>query len=180
MKKWILLSVFMFNSSAFAQDGALAAICADGVTPHPKWPGYWHLDRPQFARTQNAFYATMHLRPNSEGEYAVVKFDSTQSTALTEIARFKDPIRDLEFHDGELWVLFRNKIISLRESDGVRTNEVMTTWDSSLSEHEVAHAFAWNGEKLVIAHGTKGMMIYDAKAKSITQAHSLGLASGPY
>ena len=156
---------------------ALRAICADGVTAHPKWPGFWHIDRPNFARSADTLFATMHLRPNATGEYAVVKVDLANPSQFTEVTRFQEPIRDLEFHNGQVWVLFRQKLVALNPDNGQKTAEAVTSWET-LSEDQAAFSFAWQGERLVIAHGSKGMMIYDPAAQGITQAHGLGLTSG--
>jgi len=188
MKAIAVLSVIFLSSFASAQQlqtsstslvsPALEAICADGVTAHPKWPGFWHLDRPQFARSQDHLFATMHLRPTPAGEFAVVKVKLDDPKNFVEVTRFQEDIRDLEFHDGEIWALFKNKIVSLRASDGVQTSETMTTWDSVIADEDAAQAFTWAGNKLVIAHGTKGALIYDHAARSITQSTGLGLIDG--
>lgn len=180
MKILITLILIAGSSLALAQTPfqatQLEPICADGVTAHPTKPGFWHLDQPQFARFENGVFATMHLRPNAAGEYAVVRVDPSALGGFQEITRFQDPIRDLEFHDGHLWLLFRQKIVSIDPATGQKLSETVTTWET-LADHQAAHAFAWLNDRLVIAHGSKGMMIYDARAHGITQANGLGLTN---
>lgn len=178
MKTWIALVLVLAGARAFAQitkdAPALAAICADGVTAHPTKPGFWHVDRPQFARSSESLFATMHLRPTPAGEYAVVRVDLAQPTSWTEVARFQEPIRDLEFHDGLVWLLFRQKVVALQPESGRLQREAVTSWER-LQDHQTAQAFAWQGDRLIIAHGSKGMMIYDLRTQGFTQAHGLGL-----
>ncbi|RZA07636.1 MAG: hypothetical protein EOP11_07140 [Proteobacteria bacterium] len=158
-----------------AASKALAAICADGVTPHPRKQGYWHLDRPRFALSDTALYATMNLSPTDKGSYAVVKVDRANPESFTELARFKDPVRDLEIHDGKAWALFAKSVVALDADTGVEALNIPTTLDLLSNEEETAQAFAWIGNRLVIAHGTRGMVAYDEKAAGITMAHDLSL-----
>lgn len=162
-------------SPGLAASPALAAICADGVTPHPKWKGYWHLDRPHFAWSEEALYATMHLRPNDQGAYAVVKVDRANPEAYAELVRFKDPVRDLSVHDGKVWALFADRLVAVDAATGAPALEVKTSRDLVTAEEESAQSFTWAGSRLVIAHGTRGMVAYDEAAAGITMAHGLAL-----
>lgn len=155
---------------------AFEAICADGVTPHPKWSGYWHLDEPRFARSADALFATMDLRPNAQGEYAIVRIDQVRPESYVEVARFAEPVRDLAFHDGQVWALFRGRILSLNPFTGAVVTDLQTTSLAIPGEEYSAQAFTWAGNRLVIAHGAYGAMAYDPASRSISAADSLGLA----
>jgi len=157
---------------------ALAAICADGVTPHPKWKGYWHLDYPHFALANDALYATMNLRANEKGAYAVVKVDRANPSEYTEVARFAEPVRDLALHEGKIWALFANRVVALDDRSGAEALSVATTAQALSGDEESARAFAWAGSKLVIAHGTLGTVSYDEKTASMSAINSLDLNQG--
>ena len=168
----------LLNPAAeLASSPALAAICADGVTAHPRLKGYWHIDRPSLSLGREALFATMHLRPSEEGEYTVVAVDRADPSAFRELKRFKEPVRDLAFGHGELWALFRDRIVQLDPATGAVLAELNTV-PNVREEDESARAFAWVGDRLVVAHGSLGFVAYDRKARGFTMAHDLGLTQG--
>lgn len=163
---------------SLASSPAFAAICADSVTAHPRLKGFWHLDRPHFALTDSSLYATMEPRPNEKGAYAVVKVDRANPAEFVEIARFQKRVRDLAYHDGKVWALFADKVVALDGETGAELLSLATTTIPSANEEENAQAFAWAGSRLVVAHGTRGMVAYDEKAAGFTMAHALNLSEG--
>ena len=157
---------------------ALRAICADGVTAHPTRPGFWHIDRPRFARSANTLFATMDLRPNELGEYAIVRIDQSKADVLQEVARFRNSIRGIAFHSGVLWALFSDRVVSLDPSTGQIIRETRTLNDIGSNDDDSAQAFAWVGSELLIAHGTRGVVVYDPTVDSMVVSSSLGLNEG--
>ena len=157
---------------------ALAAICADGVTPNPIKPGYWHLDYPHFAIEGDTLVGTMYLRPNAQGAYALVKVDRANPETFTEIARFEEPIRDVKIHDSKIWALFSDRFVALEMATSQKVTEVRTL--AAEDKDSTAQAFAWAGDKLVIAHGHAGMVVYDGAARGITMRHTLNLSENGF
>jgi hypothetical protein len=156
---------------------AFEQLCASSVTAHPFKKNFWHLDRPRFAKLGEFLYATMDVRPTDAGGQIIVKLDPAAPEKLTEVARFKEAIRDISAHDGKIYVLFKDRFVVVDASTGTRENEVVTTQAIGATDEE-AYAFAWAGEQLVIAHGSQGMMAYDPARQAMVLAETLGMADG--
>lgn len=159
----------LFDSPAMQQ------ICADTVTPHPTKPGFWHLERPRFALTDETLYTTMHLRPNADGEYAVVSVSRANPETFTEVARYKDPISDLKVKDGQLFVLFSDKVVALSAGGGPELFSVSTAAPTTSStapaapkSYETSHAMTFVGDRLVIANGSRGLGVLDTQARTLS------------
>jgi hypothetical protein len=156
------------------QTPAFASFCKAGVMAHPRRAGFWHLAYPKYAVTTDLVYATLELPPNDKGQYAVVTIDPAQPDEPRELTRFKEGIQDLSFHNGSLWILFRDHLAEVQPKTGELLFEIQTA-EMVPIEDARAHAFAWIGDKLVIAHGTGGTRTFDLSTRQLTEFNKLDM-----
>jgi hypothetical protein len=158
----------LYSTPAFAQ------LCKASVTAHPTRPGFWHLDYPRYAVAPEGTYATLELRPNEAGQYAVVMLDPVRPDEPHEIIRFKEGTQDIAYHAGSLWVLFRHRLAEVDPKSGKVIFEIETA-DMVPIDDARAHAMTWVGDKLVIAHGTGGTRTFDLATRTLTEFNKLDL-----
>ncbi len=157
---------------------AMKLLCTNTTTPTGR-PGMWAIDRPSMAASETALFSTMRLQPVADGEYAIVKIDRAQPESLQELIRFRGRVHDLEYRDGKVFALFADHLLVIDGETGSVEKKVTTLAPAPGGDHHAdAQAMAWMGEKLVIVHGTRGLVVYDAKAGGMTFAHPLGLEAG--
>ncbi|MBX2986870.1 MAG: hypothetical protein KF802_03145 [Bdellovibrionaceae bacterium] len=186
--KFLALSLLMFSLNVPAEtrlgeplqilftSPAVQEVCADVVTPHPTKPGFWHLERPNFALSETTLFATRHLRPTAAGAFAITAIDRANPVSAREVIRFQERPADIQFHGGKLWVLFRNRLLSVDPQDGQVLSEARTHDPSFAPEtHAAAHSMTWVGDRLIIAHGSRGLALYDERANHVQPLSDLGL-----
>lgn len=172
-----IITALILLSTSFASAATpemLQNICETGVRAHPTKPGFWHIYRPSLVESSGVLYATQSLPPTSAGSYAVVKVDAQAPGLVTEVLRFENSIRDLEVAEGQLWVLFADRLLGYDLITFEKTADVATGPAPTVANDE-AQALVVLGGMLVIAHGEKGAVFYFPSTKQMLAGSDLGL-----
>lgn len=165
------MSILLASVLALFTSPGFDSLCRATVIPVAGKPGAWQLDHPRYAVVGDTLYATQRTGPGF-APWAVVRVGER----LEEVVRFPARIRDLEFHDGLLWLLFADSLVSVDPASGAVVRDVRIPGEAG-DIHAEAQAMAWMGDQLVIALGTRGMIVW--AHGGFTKVHDLGLHDGP-
>lgn len=171
----LLIGAHAQAQSAALPTSALESVCKSAVVEFGG--GSWTFYGPSLTASPSAVFATLFAPPpQAQGEVIVKMNRGTNETAPVELVRFSQAIRDISYHNQTLWVLLSDHLSALNPATGQVLYSVPTVpAGTKIDNDNRAYAFAWIGEHLVIAHGTRGMMVFDPAARAITMAHSLNL-----